>query len=61
MAEKPKTEEQAAKAISVKTTGAMRFCRAGQVFSRTAKQVTDYTPEQLAAWQAEENLIVEFI
>jgi hypothetical protein len=46
--------------ITVRTTGAIRFCRAGQRFGRTARRLTEYTPEQLAAWQAEDYLIVDF-
>jgi hypothetical protein len=46
--------------IMVRTTGAIRFCRAGQRFGRTARRLTEYTPEQLAAWQAEDYLIVDF-
>jgi len=46
--------------IRVRTTGAIRFCRAGQRFGRTARRLTEYTPEQLAAWQAEDYLIVDF-
>ena len=61
MAEK-KTEptEPTIKPITVRTTGATRFCRAGQRFGRTARRLTDYTPEQLVEWQAEQYLIVEF-
>jgi hypothetical protein len=45
--------------LYIRTTGAIRFCRAGQRFGRTAKKITDYTPEQLAAWQAEDYLIID--
>lgn len=47
--------------VSVRTTGATRFCRAGQRFGRSARVLHEYTPEQLAAWQAEDYLIVEFV
>ena len=46
--------------ITVRTTGAVRFCRAGQRFGRSPRRLTEYTPEQLAAWQDEDYLIVEF-
>lgn len=62
--ENPKEQdtEQAAElqAVKIRTTGAVQFWRAGERFGRTARRITDYTPEQLAVWQAEPFLIVEF-
>jgi hypothetical protein len=64
MPEKKKTEddsltEDSLPPLYIRTTGAIRFCRAGQRFGRTAKKITDYTPEQLVAWKAEDYLIID--
>ena len=47
------------KPLSIRTTGAAQFCRAGVRFGRNAQTITDYTAEQLAAWEDEDNLIVD--
>ena len=52
-------EAQALRPLSIRTTGAIRFCRAGRKFGKEPVLVARYTPEQLAAWQAEPILIVK--
>ncbi|MDQ7091761.1 MAG: hypothetical protein Q9M50_14190 [Methylococcales bacterium] len=52
-------EAQVLKPLAIRTTGAIRFCRAGRKFGKEPVLVTRYTPEQLAAWQAEPILIVK--
>jgi hypothetical protein len=56
---RPAEAKPVLKPVSIRTTGAMRFFRAGQQFGRLARTVDDYTPEQLTAWQEEPFLIVE--
>ncbi|MEZ5571180.1 MAG: hypothetical protein R3E64_04075 [Halioglobus sp.] len=58
---KPKTDEQPAPSmppIQVRCADGDRFCRAGRCFGPVAETLTDYTPEQLEAWEDEDRLIV---
>lgn len=44
--------------VLVRCARGERFCRAGRCFGPVAELVTEYTPEQLDAWEAEDNLVV---
>ena len=44
--------------IQVHCARGERFCRAGRCFGAAPEIVTEYTTEQLEAWQAESNLVV---
>ncbi|PKN07500.1 MAG: hypothetical protein CVU73_12115 [Deltaproteobacteria bacterium HGW-Deltaproteobacteria-8] len=45
------------------SNGAGRFCRAGRCFGTVPMELAegDFTPEQLAAWEAEPMLVVEIV
>jgi len=54
-----KAKQDKSEPVSVRTTGSARFARAGRIFTREPKLVSNYTLEQLAEWKAEPMLIVE--
>jgi hypothetical protein len=57
-AETKSNKPKAQPAIQVRAARGERFCRAGRCFGKEPETVTDYTREQLEAWEAETNLVV---